>query len=154
MTCTLKINNEGLEIWTVSLSSSHQLFSHIEFKRGRSQPNYEVVFVDAKKFISLYENNLDSIAPIERASDWEQSVRNGLANFLRPGTGYPDMPRVSLSTKSLRKWYSFWKVQSYPVLTFGDGRHRVRYMEYAGADCLPIEVSSQGKALLEELCGV
>jgi len=140
-------------IWSVPLGSSHKHFGQIEFKRGRTSPNYEVVIVDTRKFIELYENNFDTLPPISSAKDWPSDKLEGVAEFLKPGNCYPEMPRVSFFLDKVRSFKTFWLAREMPILTFGNGRHRVRYLQYADAPCFPVEVGAQGADLLRRECG-
>lgn len=144
MSCYVKLIND---IWNVPLGNTHSAFSNIEFKRGRTSPEYEVLIVDTKKFIQLYENNFDSLKPIPKVNQWESAKTKGISDFLKPGNGYPEMPRVSFTYESSKSG------QKLPVLIFGNGRHRVRYLEYADAICFPLEVNAKGRVDLELLCG-
>jgi hypothetical protein len=129
-------------------------FQHIEFKRGSSSPDHTVILVNTKKFIDLYENNHDSLSPIEKATRWDSAKLKGLEAFLKPGSGQPEMPRISFELrKTAGTWRNLWHTEFLPVLTFANGRHRVRYLEYAGAFCFPVEVRTEGVSDLAKRCG-
>ncbi|EEB60306.1 MULTISPECIES: plasmid fertility inhibition factor family protein [Pseudomonas syringae group] len=140
-------------VWTVPLSAKHTAYSSIFFTRGRSAPNYVVILVDTKKFIAMYENNNDSLSAIPRADTWPPQQLAGLSSFLQPTSSHPEMPRLTFSFDEVRTWRSLWFKQRRPCLTFGNGRHRLRYLEYAGAPCIPVEVGVNGANFLADLCG-
>ncbi|WP_267095266.1 plasmid fertility inhibition factor family protein [Xanthomonas sacchari] len=110
--------------------------------------------MDTQKFIALYENNYDSLKPISPVNEWPADRVSGLSGFLAPSVQHPEMPLVSFEVRVERTWRSLWIEKQLPVLTFGNGRHRVRYLQYAGAPCFPVEVRAAGASLLAEWCGV
>ena len=86
---------QASNVWRVPLGSGHTAYSYIQFKRGRASPKYVVVIVNTDRFIALYENNFDSIAPIPPATEWCVNLFAGIAAFLQPSNTQPEMPRVS-----------------------------------------------------------
>ncbi|WP_374730575.1 MULTISPECIES: plasmid fertility inhibition factor family protein [Vreelandella] len=150
---TVKVTERN-GVWHVPLSASHSPYQEVQFKRGREGFNYGVLIVDSEKFIALYDNNSDSITPIDKASEWSESKRNEICAFLDPSAGPCEMPRVSFSWNEARSWRSLWRAKQLPDLCFGNGRHRSRYLHYAGASCFPVEVGLDGIESLRAICGV
>lgn len=144
---------ENPTFWSVPLGKTHTAYTHIEFKRGSSSPSHTVILVDTIKFIALYEDNGDSLAPIQNATLWPKAKLNGLASFLKPSVNRPEMPRISFELRRIYSWRNLWRLKLVPILTFANGRHRVRYLEYAGAKCFPVEVSTEGASALAHYCG-
>jgi hypothetical protein len=151
MTC---LATENVNYWNVPLGGTHSLYSAIEFVRSSSSPQHTIILVNTKKFIQLYENNCDSLKPVDKATNWDQKKLAGIAMFLKPSSTRPTMPKVSFEwDKRPGSWKNLWRQRNVPVLTFVNGRHRVRYLEYAGANCFPVEVRTTGASALASLCG-
>ncbi|MFY9179282.1 MAG: hypothetical protein WAO12_05810 [Venatoribacter sp.] len=141
-------------VWSVPLSSNHTPYQQVMLSRRGVDLNYAVLLVHAEKFIALYENNSDSIPPINRVQDWEGSKKEGIRQFLNPENGPVEMPRVSFWWNSMNSWRTLWRDKMIPDLSFENGRHRARYMHYAGAEYFPIEVEKEGLLSLNSICGV
>ncbi|WP_425525071.1 plasmid fertility inhibition factor family protein [Xanthomonas arboricola] len=147
---TCNVTEKGA-IWDVPLGQNTQGLTLLKFERGRTSPAYTVILVNTKVFSQLYENNYDSIKPISRAATWPSQNIIGLASFLAATPR--EMPRVGFDVNFRRRFRWFGKIKKMPVLNFGNGRHRFRYLEYAGAQCFPVEVHTRSASLLHEWCG-
>jgi len=142
---------EAGAIWEVPLGQNAQGLTSLKFERGRSSPAYTVILVCTDMFSRLYENNYDSLKPIPKAATWPPQDLADIASFL--ATTPREMPRVGFDVNFTKKFRWLGKKEEKPVLTFGNGRHRFRYLEYAGAKCFPLEVHTRSASLLHEWCG-
>lgn len=138
-------------IWTVSLPVSAP-YPYVRFKRGRLDSDYSVVVVDIHLLLKLHDrDNMRIPAP----TAWEQDKLDGIRNFLDPNdSGEPEMPRVSVWDAPMSGWLSRITHKKHAAVIFGNGRHRTHYLRYVGATHIPVEVASNSRSRIQELCGI
>lgn len=148
------------DLWHVRLSAAHPEYQQVSFRRSEVHENYQVVVVDAKKLIHYSDRDIPGyvIAPVEQ---WDAEKRKGIAAFLAPPTHtqrHVEMPIVSFneSVRTYRKRYLwlFTKTESEVVkyVSYTNGRHRTRYLIYAGATEIPVLCHNDHVAALREHC--
>lgn len=157
-----------MQIFTVSLAPSFLPFSEVHFRRRNGEvPNYDVVHVDAQKFLYFFEIAEGNFVPtFDKFKDKDKE--NMLRYLSRPQNHWdlPDMPMLRISMES-RKFYpkifhSFFKSldlfgrsQLVPIFQFVNGRHRTRFLQFAGAKSFYVEVANTDSSskLMQTFCG-
>lgn len=110
-----------------------------------------VVIVDAKKLMQCFRRC--SLA-IPSADKWEPKKREGIREFLDPRAGPIEMPYIGFELREKKHFLRLLKPRRHVgVVSFENGRHRARYLQFAGADCFPVEVNIKEANLLEIYCG-
>ncbi|WP_372454197.1 plasmid fertility inhibition factor family protein [Burkholderia catarinensis] len=144
------------KIWQVRLGLDHTPYAHVDFKRSHDHVDgYTVVTVDVDRFMTCFERDKLVIpCPIE----WKQGKLEGIRDFLNPEGGACDMPVVGFSLRAVKR-RRLWgilkpEIEKVPVAGFTNGRHRARYLQYAGAVIMPVEVHESEAMLLRKHCGV
>ena len=143
--------------YPVDLSSNHEKYSKVYlYARYHDNPDTTVVSVDVARFMRCFTHEQGRFY-LSRVEDWPVEPVNDMqriGNFLDPSTGAAYMPYVSFRVyRKQSGWWPFRKNRSVGVVSFSDGRHRARYLEYAGARIFPVEVSINEASLLSEWCG-
>ncbi|MGN9402931.1 plasmid fertility inhibition factor family protein [Pseudomonas syringae] len=134
------------ELFQVKLDDHHPEYQYVTFKRSSGHENYEVVEVDTEKLIYYSDQDLEGyvLAPVEQ---WRKDKREGIFKFLAPPgprERIPEMPvicfRVRKTVRCVRKWFLFKKyiVSNQRYIGYTNGRHRARYLHYAGAKRIPV----------------
>ncbi|MGP8431808.1 plasmid fertility inhibition factor family protein [Paraburkholderia fungorum] len=141
--------------WRVHLGVTHTPYAYVEFKRSHEHAaGYTVVLVDVERLMGCFER--DQLV-IGRPTEWTETKREGIRQFLDPKEGACEMPVVgfSIRTRTHRRLLGFAtpRIEKVPVAGFTNGRHRARYLQYAGAKVMPVEVHETEAALLREHCG-
>lgn len=129
-------------IWQVRLGANHTPFAHVDFKRSHDHVDgYTVVTVDAARFMVCFER--DKLV-IPRPTEWKKGKLEGIRDFLDPKGGACDMPVIGFSLRTVehRRLCGFLapRIETVPIAGFTNGRHRARYLQYAGAAIMPVEV--------------
>lgn len=142
-------------IWQVRLGANHTPYAHVDFKRSHDHVDgYTVVTVDVHRFMVCFER--DKFV-IPRPIEWETGKLEGVRDFLDPKGGACDMPVIGFAlrtVKHLRLWGLLAPtIEEVPVAGFTNGRHRARYLQYAGAATMPVEVHESEAMLLRKHCG-
>lgn len=148
--------NRGL-CWVIKLSADHPSFQEVHLYREEGYPGYDVVVVNSDAFMQLTENASPSwvIPPVD---DWKTDKRNGIFTFLRPPGAVP-MPTVALLERQFqtveRRWLIFKMKTEHSVMaiSYTNGRHRARYLHWAGAKFFPVLCDKSEAKLLQDLCG-
>jgi hypothetical protein len=138
------------EKWRVQLSTSHTPYSHVDLKRSHDHvKGYEVVIVDLGSLMTCFES--DQVV-IPHVTAWKTEKREAIQAFLDPAEGACDMPVVgfTLRTKMHRRLFGLIapRIEKVPVAGFTNGRHRARYLHFAGATVIPVEVHETEADLL------
>lgn len=141
--------------WTVQLGATHVPYTHVDLKRSRDHVDgYEVVMVDLDRLITCFERDHYVIPHV---SAWEAAKRDGFHEFLNPAGGACEMLVVSFSLKEKthQRFFGFIapRVEEVAVVTFTNGRHRTRYLQFAGAAVIPVEVHESEAVQLRKYCG-
>lgn len=139
-------------IWTVPLAATHQPYTHCEFKRELPNDNrYDVVIVDLSKLIEFWGNGpAGYLTP--PVIEWEKDKREGIWDFLDPSTGAAYMPRIGFEVIQRPEFFGLFGAKKIPMIGFVNGRHRTRYLEFAGASCIPVETNKANVPLLQQYC--
>jgi hypothetical protein len=143
--------------WRVELDHEHSGYQCLELKRRHpTSHDYKVIIVRADKLLELWSRDSDFFLP--PVPKWKPGMRNRIRAFLDPeDIGTAEMPVVSMRSQTVWRWGlrpPFFKRVEEPVLSFTNGRHRARYLAYAGAATLPVEVTVRSAPLVEAYCGV
>ena len=139
-------------LWTVPLGAHHRFYGHAQLKRELpDNPDYTVVVVDMEKFVECFERGMPSYV-IPEVAAWTDEKRDRLRDFLDPMTGAPNMPRASIRLEERSRLWGLLKPVEVAVASFTNGRHRTRYLQGAGALCIPIEVHQSAAKLFEQCC--
>jgi hypothetical protein len=143
------------KIWIVQLGASHTPYTHVEFIRGRDHVDgYEVVMVDVEKLMTCFDR--DNVT-LPLVSAWKESKVEGIRNFLNPTEGACEMPSIGFVVRNREIKTLFGlrsKTMSEAVASFTNGRHRSRYLQFAGAVTMPVEIASSEAPLLRRFCGI
>lgn len=134
------------ELWHVQLDSTHPGYQSVALRRRAGYVNYEVVEVDAERLIHYSNQDIRGyvLAPVEA---WSPGKRQGIFNFLAPPGPREcpvEMPIISFNERDViryeRKWLIFKKAIPFRLKYIGytNGRHRTRYLYYAGAKRIPV----------------
>ncbi|MBX9899620.1 MAG: hypothetical protein K2Y28_02450 [Burkholderiaceae bacterium] len=145
--------------YRIDLSPDHQYFPYTNFSRCYPRdPSFQVIEVDTRKFFSYFDN---SIPPAEK---WSNERLEKVRRDVQPRSiknGVYKMPYASIrfETKIIYPCALFCllglfgKEKNAPVISFTNGRHRARYLQYAGAKSFPIEVHADHVESMKQYCG-
>lgn len=143
----------SVKTWSVKLNPNHTPYNICNFKRELpNNLNYTVVIVDTERFMECYHNEMKCYV-IATADKWTHEKREGIRDFLDPNTGAPHMPRIGFVIRERKRLWGLIKPETFAVVSFTNGRHRSRYLQYAGAKCFPVEVHTKQAPLLLQYCG-
>ena len=147
-------HNSGVETWNVQLAG-HEPYAFIRLKRAFASDDarHRVVMVDAKKLLTCADRDTTDyvLSPVQ---EWYPGKVRGIREFLDPSQSrIPEMPYVSINTRSRHMLFSLIGLDKEGVVSFRNGQHRARYMAFAGATSFPVEVYETEAALLERYCG-
>ncbi|CAM2144951.1 MULTISPECIES: plasmid fertility inhibition factor family protein [Paraburkholderia] len=140
--------------WIVSLPD-HPGYDHVRFKRvfTTDGTRHEVVVVDLHKLLLCADRD-DTDYVLKPVDDWHVGKVRGIREFLDPeNERVPQMPYVTISKRRAAGIAGWLGIAHVGVVAFRNGQHRARYLAWAGAQWLPVEVHEREAALLRELCG-
>jgi hypothetical protein len=142
-------------LWIVPLPG-HPAYDHVRFKRvfTTDGTRHEVVIVDLHKLLVCADRDQTDyvLGPV---GDWHAGKVRGIREFLDPeNERIPQMPYVTISTRRAGGIAGWLGLAREGVVAFRNGQHRARYLQWAGAVWLPVEVHEREAPLLRELCGV
>lgn len=150
------------KLWHVRLSDTHPQYQHVSLRRRPGHDNYVVVVVDAQRLIRYSDQHMHSHFVIAPADTWAEGKRKGMFDFLAPPNAnerHVEMPIVSFNEVILEyrepvlKFFSRRRVRLLRYVGYMNGRHRTRYLYFAGAQEIPVMChEGQAKALLH-YCG-
>jgi hypothetical protein len=141
-------------LWTVPLPD-HPAYDHVRFKRvfTTDGTRHEVVIVDLHRLLICADRD-DTDYVLKPVDDWHSGKVRGIREFLDPqNERVPQMPYVTICkrrTPGLAGWFG---LAHEGVVAFRNGQHRARYLAWAGALWMPVEVHEREAGLLRELCG-
>jgi hypothetical protein len=139
-------------LWRVELSSSHAGYTHTYLKNEyEGKADWVVVVVNLSKLMQYFERDTSYV--VEPVEKWEEKYRKEAHAFLNPSTGAPYMPRVSHLFRDTREKWMFWRFTSEFVISFSNGRHRARYLQFAGATDIPVLCSTNSVQQVSAYCG-
>ncbi|WP_395066971.1 plasmid fertility inhibition factor family protein [Paraburkholderia silvatlantica] len=140
--------------WTVPLPD-HDAYDHVRFKRvfTTDGTRHVVVIVDLHELL-LCANRDDTDYVLKPVDDWHIGKIRGIREFLDPDNErVPQMPYVTISKRRVQGLAGWLGLAHEGVVAFRNGQHRARYLAWAGALWLPVEVHEREAALLREMCG-
>lgn len=152
---------QNIQTYTVFLSSNHIPYQSVIFCEPRGYSNYQAVEVDIKKFI-YFCDQAEGINIVPCVNKWSDEKREQIKQFLSPpqkSQSYPELPVISFNIRervSNEKSFIFFKrnvrtIEKY--ISFTGGRHRTRYLEYAGAKKIWVYCYKDDVKDLVEHCG-
>jgi hypothetical protein len=140
--------------WTVPLPG-HPGYDHVRLARvfGCDGTRHEVVIVDVRKLLVCADRD-ETDYVLKPVDDWHAGKVRGIREFLDPDNArVPQMPYVTISTRRAPGLAGWLGLAREGVVAFRNGQHRARYLAWAGATWLPVEVHEREAPLLRELCG-
>lgn len=141
-------------LWIVPLPG-HPDYDHVRFRRvfRTDGTRHEVVVVDLQKLLLCADRD-DTDYVLRPVGDWHAGKVRGIRDFLDPeNERVPQMPYVTISTRRASGLAGWLGLAREGVVAFRNGQHRARYLAWAGALWLPVEVHEREAPLLRELCG-
>jgi hypothetical protein len=141
-------------LWIVPLPD-HPGYDHVRFSRvfATDGTRHEVVVVDMRKLLLCADRD-ETDYVLKPVSDWHAGKVRGIREFLDPGNPrVPQMPYVTVSTRRAPGLAGWMRLAREGVVAFRNGQHRARYLAWAGAEWLPVEVHEREAPLLREVCG-
>ncbi|HEY4805187.1 MAG TPA: hypothetical protein VIH96_21445 [Paraburkholderia sp.] len=140
--------------WTVPLPD-HDAYDHVRLKRvfTTDGTRHEVVIVDLHRLLVCADRD-DTDYVLKPVDDWHSGKVRGIREFLDPDNErVPQMPYVTICKRRTTGLAGWLGLAHEGVVAFRNGQHRARYLAWAGALWLPVEVHEREAALLRELCG-
>jgi len=141
-------------LWIVPLPA-HPAYDHVRLARAFAGDGtrHEVVIVDLRKLLQCADRD-ETDYVLKPVAEWHAGKVRGIRAFLDPrGERVPQMPCVSVSTRRAAGLAGWLRLAREGVVAFRNGQHRARYLAWAGARWLPVEVHEREAALLRALCG-
>lgn len=140
--------------WIVPVPGHHP-YDHVRFKRvfATDGTRHEVVVVDLYKLLVCADRD-DTDYVLKPVDDWHMGKVRGIREFLDPrNERVPQMPYVTIMKRRVDGFAGWLGLAHEGVVAFRNGQHRARYLSWAGAMWLPVEVHEREASLLRELCG-
>ena len=140
--------------WVVPVPAHHP-YDYVRFKRvfTTDGTRHEVVIVDLHKLLVCAERD-DTDYVLKPVDDWHMGKVRGIREFLDPhNERVPQMPYVTIARRRAAGLAGWLGLAHVGVVAFRNGQHRARYLAWAGATWLPVEVHEREAPLLRELCG-
>ncbi len=152
---TLSPPSVSASLWVVPLPA-HHAYDHVCLQRvfTADGPRHEVVIVDLHRLLQCADRD-DTDYVLRPVGDWHAGKVRGIREFLDPhNERVPQMPYVTVSMRRATGLAGWLRLAHVGVVAFHNGQHRARYLAWAGAECLPVEVDEREAPLLRALCGV
>lgn len=141
-------------LWIVPLPGHHS-YGHVRLRRVFTSDGtrHEVVIVDLQKLLVCADRD-ETDYVLKPVDDWHAGKVRGIREFLHPESErIPQMPYVTISQRRAPGLAGWLGLAHEGVVAFRNGQHRARYLAWAGALWLPVEVHEREAPLLRELCG-
>jgi hypothetical protein len=141
-------------VWIVPLEN-HSWYDHVQLKRVfvTDGTRHQVVLIDLRKLLLCADRD-DTDYVLKPVAEWHAGKVRGIREFLDPDSPrVPQMPYVTISTRSAPGLLGWVGLEREGVVAFRNGQHRARYLAEAGARWCPVEVHEREAALLRDLCG-
>lgn len=141
-------------LWIVPLSA-HAAYDYVRLSRvfAADGTRHEVVIVDVRKLLQCADRD-ETDYVLKPVDEWHAGKVRGIREFLDPqNQRVPQMPYVTISTRRAAGLAGWLRFAREGVVAFRNGQHRARYLAWAGATWLPVEVHEREAPLLRELCG-
>ncbi|WP_175944616.1 plasmid fertility inhibition factor family protein [Burkholderia pyrrocinia] len=144
----------GVDVWIIQLPG-HVPYAYTHLKRVFSSDDsrHRVVTIDLKKLLTCADRDTtDYVLP--SVQYWAPGKAAGIREFLDPDQDkIPDMPLITFRVTRTRAPLGIPGLSKVGVASFRNGQHRARYLAYAGATILPVEVHETEADLLVRYCG-
>ena len=140
--------------WVVPIPR-HRPYEHVRLQRvfAPDDDSHEVVLVDLRTLLLCADRDARTYG-LKSVEDWDGEMADGIREFLNPENEYvPRMPYVSVTRRRKSGLAGWLGLASTVIVVFRVGQHRSRYLEWAGAAWLPVEVRVREAPLLRKLCG-
>jgi len=141
-------------LWIVPLPD-HAGYDYVRLSRvfAADGTRHEVVIVDVRKLLLCADRDQTDYV-LKPVAEWHAGKVRGIREFLDPHSErVPQMPYVTVSTRRTAGLAGWLRLAHEGVVAFRNGQHRARYLAWAGALWLPVEVHEREARLLRELCG-
>lgn len=140
--------------WVVPIPG-HRPYEHVCLRRvfAADDNSHVVVLVNLQTLLSCAGRDGTAYG-LESVEDWDCKTADGMREFLNPQNEYvPCMPYVNLTRRRNSGLAGWLGLASTDIVVFRVGQRRSRYLAWAGAAWLPVEVRVQDTPLLRRLCG-
>ena len=109
--------------------------------------------VDLQKLLTCADRDTtDYVLP--PVQNWYAGKTRGIRELLDPRQQrIPEMPYVTFRLRNRRTLLGSLGLEKEGVVSFRNGQHRARYLAFAGATSIPVEVHETEAVLLERYCG-
>lgn len=147
------MNKDEYKIWNVQLDSNHKEYQTVGLRRTPGHPTHEVVELDAELLIKLSDQALTGFI-LPPADEWSEGDRERLFEHLAPITSmerHPFMPRISFNEELVFSTPT-GEQTTCRYIGYSNGRHRARYLYFAGAKTIPVQLPANEAAALRAYC--
>lgn len=151
------------DLYHVKLSDAHPGYQQVSLRRRPGYENHVVVFVDIHKLIHYSDQHLHPNLVVSSAEEWSEAKRQEVAAFLAPPgptERHVEMPFVSFNEMQVQVRVPFVKVfkrnreRLVRWIGYTHGRHRTRYLQFAGASVIPVMCLHSEAQAIQHYCGV
>ncbi|MGS0894156.1 plasmid fertility inhibition factor family protein [Burkholderia stagnalis] len=149
-----RAQHQGVDVWIIQLPG-HAPYTYTRLKRvfASDDSRHRVVTVDLKKLLACADRDTTDYV-LSSVQYWPPGKSAGIRGFLDPGQDrIPDMPFITFRETRTRALLGIPGLSKIGVASFRNGQHRARYLQYAGATSLPVEVHETEADLLARYCG-
>lgn len=149
-------------LFDIRLSDTHPSYQNVSLRRRPGKDNYVVVTVDVQKLIHYSNQHIHSSFVLAPAKDWTEGQRQRMLAFLAPPTSlerHVEMPVVSFNEVLVHyrepafKFFSRRRDRLVRYVGYTNGRHRTRYLHFAGALEMPVMCHKSEVDTLLRYCG-
>ena len=149
-------------LFNIRLSDTHPGYQYVKLRCRPGYENHVVVIVDVQKLIRYSNQHLHSSFVIPPAEDWTEEQRKGMFDFLAPPSHkerHVEMPIVSFNEVVVQfrepflKFFSRRREHLLRYVGYTNGRHRTRYLHFAGALEIPVMCHKSEAKTLQRYCG-
>jgi hypothetical protein len=150
-------------LYEVMLSADHPGYQSVSLRRRLGKDNYEVVMVNVQKLIHYSDQNEKPSFVVSPVEEWAPDKRQGMFEFLAPPgpmEQHVEMPVVSFNEareEGKEPILGIFGGKPERVLRwvgYTNGRHRTRYLHFAGAQEMPVMCHKDQVAGLQQHCGI
>ncbi|KWF57920.1 plasmid fertility inhibition factor family protein [Burkholderia pseudomultivorans] len=150
-----RAQHQGVDVWIIQLPG-HAPYTYTHLKRvfASDDSRHRVVIVDVTRLLACADRDTtDYVLP--SVQYWARGKAVGIRGFLDPEQArIPDMPFITFREARTRMLLGIPGLSKIGVASFRNGQHRARYLAYAGATTLPVEIHETEADLLARYCGV
>lgn len=149
-----RAQHDGVDVWIIQLPG-HPAYAYTHLKRvfASDDSRHRVVTVDLTKLLACADRDTtDYVLP--SVQYWAPGKAAGIRDFLDPAKArIPDMPFITFRETRTRTLLGLPGLSKVGIASFRNGQHRARYLAFAGATSLPVEVHETEADLLVRYCG-